>query len=185
MKPLSNSKNLLFRSSPLHQLIYQRRLFSKYRSNLLVAVIALIAGFGFLITSCQKQGFRKECVPFKSKFETLGQDISPTVHQITGTGKGTPIGKSTFVGTVYLDSFPKVTGMTTFTAEGGQIFTTFSGSVEGPDKNGDVLVTNNNIITGGTGRFAGATGRFTTHGISNINVPTGSLTNDGTICFYK
>ncbi|MDQ6763591.1 MAG: hypothetical protein M3015_13305 [Bacteroidota bacterium] len=88
------------------------------------------------------------------------------------------------MGTVYLDSFPKVTGTTTFTADGGQIFTTFSGSVVGPDENGDVLVTNNNTITGGSGRFVGATGRFTTHGISNINVSTGSLTNDGTICYY-
>ena len=62
-----------------------------------------------------------------------------------------------------------------------QIFSTFSGSVEGPDDNGTLLVTNNHIIIGGTGRFVGATGSFTVHGIANNNVPTGTETLDGTI----
>ena len=164
--------------------ISPRRLFSKYRLVLILAVIAM------LVSSCQKEDLfnlfhehHKKTVPFKAKFETVEEPFSETEDQITGTGSGTPIGKSTFVAFSNFVNFPLLKGTSTLTAANGdQIFSTFSGSAVGPD-NDTIRVTNNNIITGGTGSFAGATGSFIAHGIANINVPTGTVTFEGTISY--
>ena len=173
--------------------ISPRRLFAKYRLVLMLAVIAMIISScqkenllsssqkPDLLSSSQKQDIVKKAVPFKAIFETFAENNSPI---ITGTGTGTHIGKSTFVATVNGDNFPLLTGTQTLTAANGdQLFSTISGSVVGPDENGTLLITNNNIITGGTGRFAGATGSFIAHGIANINVPTGTVTFEGTISY--
>ena len=193
MKQVSDTKNCLVLSSPLHDSINRQTVFSKYR------FVILLACFGMHITSCQKeelqgtsqkqdlltnsekQNQHKKAVPFKAKFETLDRGQFDSTHeQITGTGEGTHIGKSTFVSFVYFVNFPSVSGTSTiYAANGDQISSTFSGSVVGPDENGNTLVTNNNRITGGTGRFKGATGSFIAHGIANLNV----LTFDGTISY--
>lgn len=160
----------------------------------------LIAGFGMLISSCQKEELQsnsqkqdllnssqknevRKCVPFKAKFETSERDISPTEAQITGTGTGTHIGKSTFVATVNAADFPLLTGTQTITAANGDlIYSTFSGSAAGPDENGTLLITNNNTITGGTGRFKDATGSFIANVIQTSS-PKGTVTFEGTICY--
>jgi ABC-type glycerol-3-phosphate transport system permease component len=189
MKQVLTTINSIVRS---FSSISSRRLSSKYRLVLILPVIAMI------ISSCQKenllssspnqdllssskQDIVKKAVPFKAIFETFAENNSPI---ITGTGTGTHIGKSTFVATVNGDNFPLLTGTQTLTAANGdKIISSISGSVVGPDENGTLLITNNNIITGGTGRFAGATGSFIAHGIANINVPTGTVTFEGTISY--
>ncbi len=149
------------------------RLFSKYRLVLMLAVIAMI------ISSCEKDDHQcKKTVPFKADFTTK----APTPNIINGTGTGTVIGRSTFILQENDSNFPLLTGTATITSENGdEIFTTHTGSVVGPDSTGVLLITENNIITGGTGRFAGSTGSFIAHGIASINVPTGSATFDGNI----
>ena len=193
MKEVLTTIDALIKNSILHNLNFQEMKLFRYQ------VFALLAGFAFLISSCQKeslqsnsqkqdllnssqkQDLKKECVPFKAKFVTVDEGQSdPTHEQYNGTGEGTHIGKSTFVSFVYFVNFPLITGtVTTSAANGDQIFSTFSGTVPDPDANGIVWITNEDIITGGTGRFAGATGSFIAHG--NANAAT--LTFDGTICY--
>ena len=172
---------------PPQAVINYQKLFSKYRMIILLTCICAT------VSSCQKEDLldifhqhHKQTVPFKSKFQTVETPFSDTEDQVTGTGTGTPIGNSTFVGYVNFIKFPSVKGTQTLTtANGDRIFTTFSGSVAGPD-NDTLRITNNNIITGGTGTFAGATGSFITHGIVNTKLPPeapATLTNDGTITY--
>ncbi len=168
---LTTIRALLF-SSPHHSTNRQKQ-FSKYRFVLLFSVITLI------FSSCQKEDNHcKKTVSLKAEFQILvGQD-----DQITGTGKGTPIGKSTFVANDNAANFPLLTGSQIITAENGdQIFSTHSGSANGPDKNGILLITLNNVITGGTGRFADASGSFIAKGKTNTMTGTGTVSFDGTI----
>ena len=62
-------------------------------------------------------------------------------------------------------------------------FQLLSGSVVVPDENGNFLVTNHNIITGGTGRFARATGSFTQMVLQAFTFLQEALTFDGTISY--
>src|SRR4051812_10702782 len=143
MKQVSNTKKFFVLTSPS---INRRTNFSTYPFVISFVVISMLG------SSCLKEDVHvKKTVPFKSKFETVEESFSSTEDQITGTGSGTPIGKSTFVGYSNFENFPLVKGTTTFTtANGDRIFTTFSGSVEGPDNSGNLQVTNDNLITGGT-----------------------------------
>ncbi|MEO5997501.1 MAG: hypothetical protein ABIN89_12250 [Chitinophagaceae bacterium] len=164
----------------------------------------LIAGFTMLMSSCQKeellnspqkqdlltssqtQDLQKKAVPFKGKFTLIGESISPIHLQFNGTGEGSHIGKFTLVDQVYLDrSIPNTAIITA--ANGDQILTTFSATAVEAGPNGTRLVTNYNIITGGTGRFAGATGNFISHAILSTNTTTGITTGsdsfDGTISY--
>jgi len=183
MKQVSGTKNSLVLCSPLHHSICKRDPFSKYRFILLLTCICVT------VSSCQKEDLfnlfhehHKQTVPFKATFETVVGHFSETEDQITGTGAGTPIGPSTFVEYNNFTNFPLLKGTQTLTTENGdQIFSTFSGSAVLPDKTDSILITNNYIITAGTGRFAGATGSFTAHGIATTKPPTGTVTFDGTI----
>ncbi len=177
MKQVSNTKNLLVLSSPLHHSINPRRLVFNYRLAFLFAVTML------LISSCNKEDqLCKKTVPFKGTFTTKDSVISPTQDEITGIGELTHFGKSTFVAEVDGGDFPLVSGTQIITdANGDEIFSTFTGSVIGPDANGILLITNHNTITGGTGRFAGATGNFIQKAIAYTYTPIGSATFDGTI----
>ncbi|MDQ6761512.1 MAG: hypothetical protein M3015_02665 [Bacteroidota bacterium] len=177
MKQVSNTKNLLVLSSSLLHSINPRKLVSNYRLVFLFAVTML------LISSCNKEDqLCKKTVPFKGTFTTKDSVISATHSEITGTGVLTHFGKSTFVAEVYEDNFPLISGTQIITAANGdEMFSTFTGSVAGPDANGILLITNKNIITGGTGRFAGATGNFTQNAIAYTYTPIGSATFDGTI----
>ena len=132
-----------------------------------------------LLSSFQKQNILKKAVPFKATFQTI---LTPT--QIIGTGVGTHIGLSTLVVNDDDTNFPLLTGTQIITAANGdQIFSSHSGSAIGPDDNGIILITLNNIITGGTGRFTRATGSFTAHAITDLNTSSGSVTFDGTISY--
>jgi hypothetical protein len=181
MKQVPTIKKSLVLSSSLYQIINLPRFFSKYRLVLLLLCITMI------ISSCHKEDEHvKKTVPFKAKFKTVEVPFSDTEDQVTGTGTGIPIGNSNFVAYVNFVNFPSVKGTSTLTTENGdQIFTTFSGSVAGPD-NDTLRITNTNTITGGTGKFAGATGSFIAHGIVNTKLPPeapATLTNDGTITY--
>lgn len=164
MKQVSNAIKFFVLSSPRLHPIPQRKAFSNCH------LFPFFAGFVILICSCQKDELNK-CSPFKGKFT-----LSHTETGVIGTGVGSHIGRFT------LDA--KSTGSSTITAANGdQIFTTFTVLKYQPLDNGMAQVDLDNTITGGTGRFARATGRFEINALENVNLGTGSATFDGTICY--
>ncbi len=184
----TNTIASLFLSSPVGYLISPQRAFSRYRFAL------LLAGFSLLITSCHKEdNHHKKTVPLKGEFVTnltLIVPASPGVLEqirVTGTGSGTPFGKATYESDVKVDitASPEITsGTDTITAENGdQIFSTISGYIPGPDANGNVQVFNTHTITGGSGKYAGATGTYKVTSKGNIESLTGTATLDGMITY--
>ncbi|MEO5997502.1 MAG: hypothetical protein ABIN89_12255 [Chitinophagaceae bacterium] len=191
MKQVSKSIKSCVLSSPRFHSIPQQKAFSNYH------LFSLLAGFLILISSCQKdelqgslqkqeiqansqkqdllnsslkQDDKNECVPFKGKFT---QSYSAT--GVIGTGEGSHIGRFT----LYASK-----GTSTITAANGdQIFITFTVLKNLPLGNGMAQIDLNNTITGGTGRFAGATGSFEMHALKNVILDTGSATFDGMICY--
>jgi hypothetical protein len=106
-------------------------------------------------------------VPFKGNFTTSNVMLQPPpnlIQQVSGLGTASHLGESSFEGIshVTVTSQPPfaVNGTRTITASNGdQLFTSFTGAstpvVEG--LNGATL---QETITGGTGRFANASGSF-------------------------
>lgn len=169
-------------------------------------LFCLVACFALFITGCQKEGLQsssqkqdlgsslqkqgqhKKAVPFKAVFQTIAVN-SPDflIADVTGTGEGSHIGKSTFVGqAVFVGPDNNFTGHGTITAANGdKIFAT---GIEGPgpiidDATGNFLLIYHSIITGGTGRFADATGTYTTTAHASIYNDKGTDFIEGTISY--
>lgn len=156
MKQLSTIRNLLV------------PVLRHYRFIMLFGLIAMLAG------SCQKDHIKKT-VPFKGSFAVSTED------GIHGTGNAIPIGNFTLVANDDESNFPNITGTVIITlASGEQIFATHTGFATEFGKN-MVKVDFDNTITGGTGRFAGATGSFEMHAVVDETLSTGTATLDGTI----
>ncbi len=166
MKQVLNAIKSFVQRSPRHHSISNLRAISKYR------FVILLAGFAMLITSCQKEDHRNKCVPFTGKFT-----ISFTETGVDGTGTASHIGRFTFVANDQLST-------SIFTAANGdQIFTTFTITLHDPQGDNMFKLHLVNTITGGTGRFAGATGSFGMDVLVNESLGTGAGTLDGTICY--
>lgn len=186
MKQVSNVIKSFVLSSPHHHSISNLRAVSKYR------FVILFAGFAMLITSCHKEdNHHKKTVPLKGEFVTSLTIIVPASPgvleqiRVTGTGSGTPFGKANYESNVNVDITvsPEITsGTDTITVENGdQIFSTISGYIPGPDANGNFQVFNTHTITGGSGKYAGATGTYKVTSKGNIKSFTGTATLDGMI----
>lgn len=126
-------------------------------------------------------------VPFKGTMQGTDTDSDRTSSTIVvttdGTGIGTLFGKFSFTQRVTL-SF--ATGTTTgaahwVAANGDSIDTTVAGSGHLTGAPGEIDITDVHIITGGTGRFAGAQGSFTVKRFASAITFTTSGTYDGTI----
>ena len=77
-----------------------------------------------------------------------------------------------------------VTGTAVFTAANGdQLFTTVSGTATFPDANGIVTFLGTDTVTGGTGRFAGASGSLTRTAKVSVLVLSGTYEFDGTLSY--
>jgi hypothetical protein len=75
---------------------------------------------------------------------------------------------------------PVFTNSTTYTAANGdQLFVTFSGSGT-PPQNGVVTFSGTETVTGGTGRFAGASGSLARSGSVSVLTLTGEFETSGT-----
>jgi hypothetical protein len=119
----------------------------------------------------------KITVPFKGVFTLLLGDV------ITGTGEGTVVGKFEIVAEDDDSNFPFITGIVTITAANGdKIFASHQGYAEDLG-NGILKLTLEQTVTGGTGRFATATGNFTIISIADTNNGTASATFSGTITY--
>ena len=182
MKQVSTTINTVVRS---FSSISPRWPFSKYRLVLMLAVIAM------LVSSCNKEDQHcKKTVPFEAVFQVqsvITQQGPPLLIEATGTGEGTPIGKSSFVGHAQVDANNNFTdnGIIT-TANGDQIFETAKGPGPVVDPtNGNILIISDNIITGGTGKYEGATGNYTTIAHASIKFPNGIDSLKGTITIDK
>jgi hypothetical protein len=139
-----------------------------------------------LLNSSQKQNKLKKTVPFKADFTATQEVIqapapgTPLIILATGTGKASHMGKTTFEARITIDVFGPQPNLSpaTFTltaANGDQIFMNSIGIVNPPDANGVITVTLTNTITGGTGRFAYATGTVTGEVIRGATTDTISL----------
>ena len=127
-----------------------------------------------------------EQVPFKGSLEGLdiGTPVNPPIVsvQVTATGNATQLGLFTYTELDTVDTSTRIgTGTFVFTAANGDtVFGTGTGQATFTPPN-VLTIEGNEIITGGTGRFAGATGSFTVTRLKNTvtNVTSGSFT--GTI----
>jgi hypothetical protein len=128
-----------------------------------------------------------EQVPFKGSLE--GLDIPTAVNppfvsvQQTATGNATQLGLFTYTARDTVDTRTRMgTGTFVFTAANGDtVFGTNSGQATLTPTPGVISIVETSTITGGTGRFAEATGTFTLTRLSNriTFVTTGSF--EGTI----
>jgi len=106
-------------------------------------------------------------VPFKGRLEgvvtvTPFPQPSPFMFVLVeGTGNATHLGRFTWVA-MLVASPEEATGTFQFTAANGDmLFADFTGHGTPTETPGVLYIVDDATITGGTGRFAGATGRFT------------------------
>ena len=170
MKQVLNATKSFVRGFSRHHTIIQSGFFTKCR------FILLAVGLAIVISSFQSENPHKKSVPFKGEyiFSFEGQGVS-------GTGLATHVGRFDLVEENNLDGFPIITGTATITAANGdQIFATHTGLIQIVG-DGIAQVDSEFIITGGTGRFTGATGSFNSHGPANLYQGSGSATFDGNL----
>ena len=127
-------------------------------------------------------------VPFRGRQQTFTTSVTPlgptTVRALSaGTGTATHLGRFTIVSDAAID-FGTFTGLvqSTLTAANGDVLYATVTTKASPNPDGVTLnVVETATITGGTGRFAGATGSYIVQCV--VNKATGSATGvfDGTI----
>jgi hypothetical protein len=126
-------------------------------------------------------------LPFRGSYQQTetGEPQSPTTLIVTGTAVGTAtnLGRYTmsFTALVDLTAGTGVGDNIFVAANGDRLFCTSSGQVTPTAEPGVLSIADSFSITGGTGRFEGATGNFS--GIRLLNAATGisSGSFDGTI----
>ena len=128
-----------------------------------------------------------EQVPFRGRFAGVSTTVSvnfPIAIGLTsGMGNATHLGKFVFEHphTVNLQDFT-ITGSFHFVAANGdEVFADFSGQSSATPTPGVRLVVGTATITGGTGRFEGATGSFALQRLFNSVTSTTVGSFDGTI----
>ena len=114
--------------------------------------------------------------PFKGSesgtFQLLGPcETSGMILEVTGTGHTTQLGDYTGHYRECLDPATGAVTDGTFTltaANGDKVFGTYSGQAFPTDDPNVVNYEDPGVITGGTGRFAAASGIMTTSGLANL-----------------
>ena len=144
----------------------------KARNLLLVALALVLAG----LVSVAPAAADDAVVPFKAVYETqptqVGYDFETGVITlaIPGEGRSTHLGESTWYADSWVDTndFPFVqTGVMEFTAANGdRLFGTFAG-LGVPTGLTSVEFRGDFTITGGSGRFEGATATGTYYGTAD------------------
>ena len=124
--------------------------------------------FLFAVTLCSAAAFAGEFVPLRGTWQgstVSATPVGPNVVLVvaSGNGIGTQLGSFTMTS-------PHYTFLDTFVVEGTQNFTAANGDVLNASFTGQLLPgpgylegTLTAVITGGTGRFAGATGGYAFH----------------------
>jgi hypothetical protein len=129
-----------------------------------------------------------EQVPFKGRLEGVVTTLTPLPPssmfvRVEGTGNATHLGRLTWVATLVADNATgEAAGSYQFTAANGDmLFTDFTGRGVPTETPGVLSIVDDVTITGGTGRFAGATGTFTFKHLYDIAAGTTFGSFDGTI----
>lgn len=122
----------------------------------------------------------RDQVPFKGRFELNGGIVTPVAPpivsvEIDGTGNATQLGQFTVsVPHLVNRSTGMLVGSYEFTAANGDTLTAdFVGQAVPSGVPGVLFVVEAATITGGTGRFTGATGSFTTERL--VDTTTGTV----------
>jgi hypothetical protein len=149
--------------------------------------IFLIGACGFLF-SCQKSTkHHKKTVPLHAEFGTVSTNLQPgppELDSIAGNGYGTPLGEASFIAHAQFDANNVLTGLIVATGENGdEFFASITGRDPEIDENGNITLHFQATITGGTGKYAGATGSFAGTAHESIYNAAGSATWDGTITY--
>ncbi len=156
--------------------------FSHYCLIFLFGVITMMS------SSCQKdKDHIKKTVPLNAEFQTVStmlQQGPPELDSINGQGNGTPIGKSSFIANAQFDENGNLTGKIVATSDNGdKFFANIVGHAPVIDSKGNITLHFDATISGGTGKFAGATGNFSGIAHENMTTPDGSATWEGTITY--
>ena len=148
-----------------------KHVFVRYTFLLVLAGIAITSSsFQTENLLSRSQNLLKKTASFQGKFT-----LAHTPTGVLATGQGSHIGSFTLFA-------PEGENTSTITAANGdQIFTTYTVSALDASSYPMVDVTLAYTITGGTGRFAGATGSFDISAHVNENIGRGDGTLDGTI----
>lgn len=153
---------------------------------------ALVPGLG---TGTAVSGERAASLPFRGSFDLTSSaavncppTCPPTTLTITGrqNGNGTHLGNFT-AHTIDIVNMPttQATGTLSLTAANGdQLFATTAGAEDQFIPPNVSHVTQTATITGGTGRFAGATGTFTVEHTSTIDFAAGTAIGSGSFDGY-
>jgi hypothetical protein len=154
------------------------------KNVLYLQMAAMLAAAAFAGPKAQKQ------LPFKGTIQTVERVESvefPIVFNTSiGTGKATHLGRFTWELDVQINILDPELATATGTgvliaANGDSIFTEFT-AIGVPTEIPDVIfITEVHTITGGTGRFADATGTFTREALSNLALLFSSGSLEGTI----
>lgn len=142
----------------------------------------------FLLLPAASPLAAEELVPFKGTFQGQTVSAAPTddpavIFVVTeGDGEAAHLGRYTMVS-------PHDSHLDTLFAEGEQIFTAANGDVLTADFAGQFVPTPDGfllgeleaVITGGTGRFAGATGSYAFHILFDPATFTSIATIDGEV----
>ncbi len=129
-------------------------------------------------------------VPFKGQIQTAEVlDLSGFPTDVTssavGEGNATELGQFSVTWLVHIDftaAIPEAVGEGVFTAANGDTLFTHIVGVGYPTAEPNVLsIVEEQTIVGGTGRFEGATGKFTRRSLSNLVTGLSSGSFSGTI----
>jgi hypothetical protein len=150
------------------------------------AALVVVSGVALGATSAAAAS-----APFYASYAGTATWTSPTTIALAGTGTATHLGRLTNTGTVYLLNFDSAcpdgpdgvasVNVETLTAADGSALHITSDDVACPTGPGVYQGTGHWTVTGGTGRFSGATGGGPFHGTADLNQglftsnPTGTL----------
>jgi hypothetical protein len=120
------------------------------------------------VDSTQTQARGGEQLPFHGSLQAIETDVvvPPTLLvNGTGSGTGTHLGRftATFTATVTLATGSATGSISLTAANGDRVDATFVGQGTPTGEPNVATIEEVATITGGTGRFAGATGTFTIH----------------------
>jgi hypothetical protein len=145
----------------------------------------------FLTASLGGLAAAGEQVPFKGNLEgsftTVLDPGPPPIGHVVGSGAGnaTYLGRFTYEIDAYVNFGavpPTAAGIYTFTAANGDTLVAEFTGRSTPVEPGVIFVVDEAVITGGTGRFAGATGSFTVMRLAATGFTSGSF--EGTIVIH-
>jgi N-methylhydantoinase B/oxoprolinase/acetone carboxylase alpha subunit len=138
------------------------------------------------VESAQTQARNGDQLPFHGSLQAIETDVVvPPSLLVNGkeTGTATHLGRftATFTATVTLATASAAGSIRLVAANGDSLDATFTGHATPTTETNVVAIEEVATISGGTGRFAGATGAFTIQRVLNQSTGVSSGSFDGTI----